>query len=48
VAVGKSAREREEVVRDTVRRSKIEVEDETRTDEKVGRTIHARYRLQCA
>jgi uncharacterized protein (TIGR02271 family) len=34
VAVGKTAQEREEVVRDTVRRSKIEIEDETRADEK--------------
>ena len=36
VAVGKTAREREEVVRDTVRRSKIRIEDETPADEKVG------------
>src|SRR5512132_1028272 len=36
VAVGKTAREREEVVRDTVRRSKIEIEEERRADEKVG------------
>jgi hypothetical protein len=35
VAVGKTSREREEIVRDTVRRSKIEVEDETRAGEKV-------------
>ena len=36
VAVGKTAQEREEVVRDTVRRSKIRIEDETPADEKVG------------
>lgn len=36
VAVGKTAQEREEVVRDTVRRSKIEIEDETRADKKAN------------
>jgi hypothetical protein len=36
VAVGKTARDREEVVRDTVRRSRIEVEEDTRASDKVG------------